>query len=81
MADVATMDAEEIVSRIRDAGVRCVFREPQFPPGLVATVVENTGAESAVLDPLGADLPSGPEAWFTLMDRLAANLQKCLAPS
>lgn len=64
--------------RIIDLGARCVFSEPQFPPQLVDTLVEGTGARSAVLDPLGADLEPGADAWFTLMERLAASLADCL---
>lgn len=65
--------------RILRAGVRCVFAEPQFEPRLVATLVEGTRARTGVLDPLGADLPPGPEAWFALMRNLADALAACLA--
>jgi zinc transport system substrate-binding protein len=60
-------------------GARCVFAEPQFEPSLVATVVEDTGTRRGTLDPLGADLEPGPDAWFELMTRLADNLVRCLA--
>ena len=65
---------------IKRLGARCVFSEPQFPPRLVATVTEGTGARSAVLDPLGADVAPGPEAWFIIMQRLATSLIECLGP-
>jgi zinc transport system substrate-binding protein len=69
---------EEIRSRIIALHARCVFREPQFEPRLVAILIEATSAHIGVLDPLGADLPPGPEAYFTLMRRLADNLRDCL---
>ncbi len=62
-------------------GAGCVFAEPQFEPALVATMIEGTGAASGVLDPLGADIPAGPELYFILMRRLAKSLKQCLAPS
>jgi zinc transport system substrate-binding protein len=68
-----------IRARIRARHIRCVFAEPQFRPHLVRTVTEGTGAKGAVLDPLGAAVPTGPEAYFTIMDRLAKDLADCLA--
>jgi zinc transport system substrate-binding protein len=68
----------EIRKTIRDRGALCVFAEPQFEPRLVATVVEGTNARQGVLDPLGADLDAGPEAYFTLMRRLEEGLRSCL---
>lgn len=56
----------------------CVFSEPQFEPTLVQTVIEKTGAKTAVLDPLGADNPPGPDAYFKTMRDLAAALVGCL---
>jgi zinc transport system substrate-binding protein len=68
----------EIRERIRGSGARCVFSEPQFSPAILANLVEGTGARTAALDPLGADLPPGPEAWFGLMRALGASLMGCL---
>lgn len=69
----------EIRSTITSLGAKCVFSEPQFEPRLVATVTEGTGARAGILDPLGADLPAGAEAYFELMRNLAAYLESCLA--
>lgn len=69
----------EIRARIRAQTIRCVFSEPQFEPRLVRTVTEGTKARGAQLDPLGAAVPEGPAAYFTIMDRLATDLVDCLA--
>ena len=69
----------ELRREIVDSGARCVFREPQFEPGLVRTIIEGTGAAADVLDPLGADIPPGDDAYFTLMRRLAGSLASCLS--
>ncbi len=63
---------------IRDRGVRCVFREPQFQSALVDTLVEGTQARVAVLDPLGADFSPGPDAWFQMMAANAESMANCL---
>ena len=64
----------EIRDKIRTSGARCVFSEPQFESKLIATIVEGTDLRTGVLDPLGADLPPGPQAYFDLMGHLAENL-------
>lgn len=68
----------EIRGKVQDLGARCVFSEPQFEPRLVATVIEGSGAATGVLDPLGADIPAGPNAYFQMMRRLADSLVECL---
>lgn len=65
--------------RLKAAGAACVFREPQFPAPVVKTLAEAAGAREGVLDPQGADIPPGPDQYFTLMIRLADGLASCLA--
>lgn len=65
--------------RIRELGIRCVFREPQFEPGIAQTVVRGTDARIGTLDPIGADLPPGPDAYPQLMRNLTRSLLDCLA--
>lgn len=69
----------EIRERLQAEGVACVFSEPQFEPKLLEVVTEGTAARGATLDPLGADLEPGPEAYFALMRNMAASLTACLA--
>jgi len=70
------------LSRIRErlgiSGALCVFAEPQFEPDLVDTLASGTGAQAAVLDPLGADLPVGADLYADLMRAMAASLVACL---
>jgi zinc transport system substrate-binding protein len=63
---------------IRARGVRCVFREPQFRAALVDTLVEGTGARVGVLDPMGAAISPGPDAWFQMMTANADSMVRCL---
>lgn len=67
----------EIRERIKTSGALCVFREPQFEPDLVKTVIGGTFARVGVLDPIGADIPPGADAYPILLDRLAAALRDC----
>ncbi|MBZ4193802.1 MAG: zinc ABC transporter substrate-binding protein [Candidatus Contendobacter sp.] len=69
----------EIQARIRDLNVRCVFSEPQFQPALVETVIAGSNARRGVLDPEGAELPAGPDAYFQLLQNLSSALRTCLS--
>jgi zinc transport system substrate-binding protein len=68
----------EIQGRVAEQGIACVLSEPQFDPGIVATVMEGTPARTAVLDPLGSDLAPGPGLYPQLLRNLATALSGCL---
>jgi zinc transport system substrate-binding protein len=65
--------------RIVAERIRCVFVEPEFTPRLVDALIAGTRARKAILDPLGAAIPPGPNAYFTLMRNLANALRRCLS--
>lgn len=69
----------EVRERIIREKVRCVFAEPQFSLVIVAVVIHGTEARTATLDPLGAGLPPGPEAYFAMMRANAEAIATCLA--
>ncbi len=69
----------EIRDKVRELDAACVFSEPQFEPRLVAVVIEGTDARTGVLDPLGAEIPDGPDLYLTLMRNLAGSLAACLS--
>lgn len=65
---------------MRDAGVRCLFKEPQFDGALPATAIEGIdGARIADLDPIGGDLDPGKDLYFDLMKKNVAAVAGCLA--
>lgn len=68
----------ELRQKIALLGARCIFSEPQFEPRLVQTLAEGNDVKRGQLDPLGTDLPPGPEAYFLLMQGLARDLLSCL---
>ena len=71
----------DIRHKVEDLGATCVFSEPQFTPRLVNVVTEGTAAKSGVLDPLGSEIPDGPDLWFTLMQNMASSIRTCLTPT
>lgn len=70
---------KKLRNRVQDLEVVCVFSEPQFDSRIVEVVTENTPSRIGVLDPLGATIEPGPEAYFTLLQNLAASFGECLA--
>lgn len=72
---------QDIQDRIAVHGARCVFREPNFEPALVDTVIAGTAARSGVLDPEGAALDAGTDLYFELLRGLADSLKSCLSAS
>ncbi|RLJ59342.1 zinc transport system substrate-binding protein [Litoreibacter meonggei] len=80
LSDAATPGparVERIQQTVRENGVSCAFSEPQFSDGLVATVLDGTDARVAVLDPLGAALPEGPELYNDLLRNMAETIAGC----
>jgi zinc transport system substrate-binding protein len=68
----------EVRRKIADLGARCVFREPEFEPRLLVTVIGDAKVRRGTLDPEGADIEPGPDAYFELMRRLGSALAGCL---
>jgi zinc transport system substrate-binding protein len=68
----------EIQDRIAEQGIDCVLAEPQFNPGLVATVLDGTEAQTSILDPLGSDLEPGLALYPQLIRNLSTALAGCM---
>ena len=68
----------KIQARIAEQGIDCVLAEPQFNPGLVATVLDGTDAQTGILDPLGSDLELGPAFYPQLIRNLSNVLADCM---
>ncbi|MBF0624630.1 MAG: zinc ABC transporter substrate-binding protein [Magnetococcales bacterium] len=65
--------------RILADGIHCVFAEPQFKPDLLAAVTRDLPVHQGILDEVGATLAPGEEAYFSLLENLAAALLACPA--
>jgi zinc transport system substrate-binding protein len=67
-----------IQARVADQDVTCVMSEPQFNPGIVASVMDGSNAQTGVMDPLGSDLEPGADLYPQLLRNLATALAGCL---
>lgn len=68
----------ELRQKLAEAGVACVFAEPQFEPTIIAAITEGSGAEAGILDPEAAGLEPGPGLYRELLEGLASSLKDCL---
>jgi zinc transport system substrate-binding protein len=68
----------ELRQAVTEAGAVCAFAEPNFEPGLVATLTDGTPAKAGTLDPEGALLADGPELYRALLIGLATSFATCL---
>ncbi|SFG26079.1 zinc ABC transporter substrate-binding protein [Sulfitobacter dubius] len=69
----------ELRALVADNGVKCVFAEPQFNPGLIAAVAEGQDTGAGTLDPLGADLEPGASLYADLLRGMAEDMAACLS--
>jgi len=69
----------EILAIMVERGVVCVFSEPQFNPGLVATVAAGTDARTGVIDPIGRGLEPGAAFYPALIEQVANAFEACLS--
>lgn len=69
----------EIQAVMVERGVVCVFSEPQFNPGLVATVADGTDARTEVIDPIGQGLESGAAFYPALIEQVTHAFEACLS--
>jgi len=68
----------EIQKRIAEQGITCVLAEPQFNPGLIATVMSGTEAKTGILDPLGSELEPGAALYPNLIRNMSTAFAGCL---
>ncbi|MCA0434682.1 MAG: zinc ABC transporter substrate-binding protein [Proteobacteria bacterium] len=70
---------QQVRQKLKDTKATCVFREPQFSDKAVQVIIEGTDAREGVLDPIGATLQPGKDAYRELLTNLAGSLKACLS--
>lgn len=68
---------EAVRQVISDLNITCVFSEPQFNQAFVATAIEGSDAMASIIDPLGFDIPPGPNFYPALLRDVAQRLADC----
>lgn len=69
------------LKRMRDklaaSNARCIFVDPQTSHSAVTSVIEGTNTKIVNLDPLGINIPIGPDQYFTLLNNLGEAIASC----
>lgn len=69
---------KQLRGKLEAGGAVCVFAEPQFEPRIVETLIAGTKVRRGMLDPTGAALPKGPDAYEGMLRGVAAGMRSCL---
>lgn len=69
----------EMQTVLAENKVTCIFDEPQFEPRIITTIVEGTDINRATLDPLGVNIPEGPDFYPALIRSLSTSFNQCFA--
>ena len=64
--------------QLDNAGVTCIFREPQFQPAYIKRLTEGLSIKVGVLDPLAESIQSGPESYAQFINQLVDNITSCI---
>jgi len=67
----------EIRGQVAELGIGCVFSEPQFNPTLVASVFEDAGVSTAVIDSQGIELALGMALYPQVLESIAQEIVAC----
>ncbi|MEX0627946.1 MAG: zinc ABC transporter substrate-binding protein [Cucumibacter sp.] len=70
----------ELRQHARAGEIACLMTEPQFQPDLLVELADDYGLRILEIDPEGALIAPGPDAYLTLMRRIGATFAACLDP-
>lgn len=65
--------------KLKEAGHTCVFREPQFHPAYLGTVVDKLPVKIDVIDPLASDVQAQPDSYPEYLGQLSVTIRDCLS--
>ncbi len=71
--------ARDFHQLLSQSDVRCIIAEPRHNHGRVEQLAEKLQAKIAVIDPLGADIPFGNQAYIQLITDIGDKLSVCLS--
>ena len=64
---------------MKSAGKTCIFREPQFHPGQIDSLINGLPVKVGVLDPLGEDIAVDPDGFANFINSLVDNITECMS--
>ena len=76
-AAVSASRLQRLEHYVKHEKISCIFAEPQFDPKLARLLSEISGADLAVLDPIGQTIEEGPDHYLRMMRNLASAMINC----
>jgi len=73
--------ARDFHQLLTQSDVRCIIAEPRHNHGRVEQLAEKLQAKIAIIDPLGANIPLGSQAYIQLITDIGDKLSVCLSSS
>jgi len=70
-------DLKSLRDKVQNGGITCAFYQPNESPALLQTVLSGSSVRIGILDPVGVDLPLGPDLYFALLENLTKSLLDC----
>nr|WP_192867684.1 zinc ABC transporter substrate-binding protein ZnuA [Thaumasiovibrio occultus] len=67
-----------IKRQLADDQAVCVFKEPQFEPAVINSIVRGTEVKVGELDPVASTIPVSAGSYFVFLEQLAAQFTQCL---
>jgi len=64
--------------RLRDSDAICLFAEPQVSRRVIDSLTDGSNTRTGILDPIGANITPGPDAYFQMLQNNADALLNCL---
>ena len=74
----SALHIKNIIQIIKDQNIECLFYDYATKPRLVTSLQNQTKIKGYPLDPTGASVQAGENAWFEIMQNTSTNLRACL---
>lgn len=76
-APVSATRLNRLQESLERQAVDCIFAEPQFDPKMASMLSQMSGANLAVIDPIGADIAEGRDHYTNLIKGIASSIRNC----
>jgi len=79
-SEPSAADLAETIDKVREAGIKALFAEPQYPSKAADTIARETGAKVYMLDPVVTGEADGedPDAYIRIMENNLKVLEEAL---
>lgn len=70
---------EELREKVKEAGVSCIFAEPQFEPKVIQVIAEGVDVKTETLDPEATTLEPSKTLYLDTLKNITTSFKACLS--